>query len=84
VTLKNKKETANGAIINITSITVGTGVFSPSQNCITTLAPGKNCKVSITFTPLTGTTYSDTSTVNSDATNGVQSIPLTGIGKSVN
>jgi centrosomal CEP192-like protein len=84
VTLTNTKKTASGASINITAITVGTSVFSASQNCITTLAPGKHCKVSVTFTPASGITYSDTLTVNSDAANGAQSVSLTGIGKSVN
>jgi hypothetical protein len=87
VTLKNKKKTAGGASINITSATIGTNLFSASTNCNgVSLAPGKNCKVTVTFTPpVTAGTYTDTLTVTSDAANGpTQSVPLSGIGKSVN
>jgi hypothetical protein len=46
------------------------------------LAPGKSCRVTVTFTPPSvAGTYPDTLTVTSNASNGTQQVPLSGIGK---
>ncbi|MGH7840627.1 MAG: hypothetical protein ACREQT_03815 [Candidatus Binataceae bacterium] len=86
VKLTNKKKTASGASINISAATVGTSLFSASTNCNgISLAPGQNCKVTVTFTPPSSAgTFPDSLTVTSNAANGsTLSVPLTGIGRSV-
>ncbi|MGH8325062.1 MAG: SBBP repeat-containing protein, partial [Steroidobacteraceae bacterium] len=81
VKLTNKKKTAGGASINITSATVATAVFAASTNCNgAVLAPGKSCSVTVTFTPSSATTFADTLTVSSNAANGVQKTTLSGVG----
>jgi hypothetical protein len=87
VKLKNEKKTAGGASITITSAAVPAGLFSATSNCNgAILLPGKDCKVTVTFTPPSSAgTFLDTLTVTSDAANGpMQQVPLIGIGKSVN
>ena len=87
IKLINKKKTAGGASIDITGVAVGTSLFSASQNCTgVSIAPGKHCEVTVTFTPsVTAGDYADALSVTSDAANGpTQTIPLTGIAKSVN
>jgi hypothetical protein len=83
VKLINAKKTAGGQDITLGSPTVGTAEFSASANCNgVILAPGKSCKVTVTFTPpTTAATYPDTLTVTSNASNGTQLVPLSGIGK---
>jgi hypothetical protein len=87
IELINKKKTADGASIDIIGVAVGTSLFSASQNCTgISLAPGKHCTVTLTFTPpATAGTYPDTLTVTTDAANGpTRTVRLTGIAKSVN
>ena len=82
VTLKNARKTAGDSSISITNIAVGNPAFSASQNCLGVLAPGKTCKVSVTFTPpQAGGTINDNLTVTSNAANAPTApVSLTGVG----
>jgi hypothetical protein len=57
------------------------GDFSETDNCLdTTIAPGSNCTVNITFKPAATGARSATLTVNSNASNGAQVANLSGTG----
>ncbi len=55
--------------------------FAVKTQCIKTLAPGKTCNVSVTFTPPDTTPQSGELIVNDDAMGAPQMIPLSGTGK---
>ena len=55
--------------------------FAVKTQCIKTLAPGKTCEVTVTFTPTDTTSQSGELIVNDDAMNAPQMIPLSGTGK---
>lgn len=88
VTLRNVK--SNSADLSITSINTETTAFTASQNCLLSLAPGKSCKVTITFKPPAAGNVGDRINddllnVLSNAKNGaLQRVPLIGIRKFVN
>ncbi|HEX5411659.1 MAG TPA: choice-of-anchor D domain-containing protein, partial [Terriglobia bacterium] len=65
--------------LNITSIGV-TGDFSQSNNCGSSLAPGSNCTISVTFLPAATGTRTGSLTVSDDATTSPQTANLTGTG----
>jgi hypothetical protein len=46
-----------------------------------TLAPGKTCKVSVTFTPPDTNGHMGNLTINDDAQGNPQTVPLMGTGK---
>jgi hypothetical protein len=75
VTLKN----TGSAGATISSITAGTG-FAETNTCGSSLAAGASCTVSVTFTPTAASSYSASLTVNSNATDGTLTVPLTGTG----
>jgi parallel beta-helix repeat protein len=64
-------------VLGIASITKGasSGFFSETNNCGTTLAPGANCTISVTFTPGAGT-ESDVITITDNAPGSPQTVPL--------
>ncbi|MEI7743872.1 MAG: peroxidase family protein [Chloroflexota bacterium] len=64
-------------------ITTSGGAFiSPSMgSCPASLAPGKSCKISVTFRPTAITTYTGTLTLVSNGTNSPARVTLTGSGK---
>lgn len=76
VTLTN----AGTSTMTISSITA-TGDYSQTNTCAGTLAAGKNCTISITFTPSAGGTRGGNVTINS-AGNSAQSVLLIGAGAS--
>jgi len=51
------------------------------SQCIKTLAPGKSCKVSVTFTPSDTTPQNGFLTVHDNAQGNPQMIQLSGTGK---
>jgi hypothetical protein len=55
--------------------------FAVKKECKKTLAPGKSCKVSVTFTPPDTTTQNGELTINDDAVGAPQTVDLTGTGK---
>jgi hypothetical protein len=77
VTLKN----TGTATATITSITVGTG-FTETNTCGSSLAAGASCTASVDFAPSTGSSYTASLTVNSNATDSTLTVALTGTGVS--
>ncbi len=80
VTIKNgssKKSKIAVSIINETTV----APFAVKSGCATTLAPGKSCKVSVTFTPADTTARSGNLTINDNEAGAPQQVPLSGTGK---
>jgi hypothetical protein len=79
VTLSN----TGGAALSFTTVAVtGTnaGDFAQTDTCGSSVAPGGNCTISVTFTPtLTGSETSAV-TITDNATNSPQTVTLTGTG----
>jgi hypothetical protein len=77
VTLTNSGD----ADLHIVSI-VASGDFSQTNNCPIngSMAPGKNCKIDVTFTPTREGTRNGYVTISDDALNAPQILPLSGIG----
>ncbi|MFZ1087356.1 MAG: protease pro-enzyme activation domain-containing protein, partial [Terracidiphilus sp.] len=75
VTLQN---TGTGTL-TISSI-AASGVFSQNNGCGVTLAPGANCTISITFTPLADGLVTGTLTVTDNAASSPQTVSLSGTG----
>jgi sugar lactone lactonase YvrE len=69
----------NGVVVGISGIQVGPSVFTQSNDCGTTLAPGASCTVSVTFTAGAYVTYTGTLTVTESA-GAVHKVALTGTG----
>ncbi|TAM82207.1 MAG: choice-of-anchor D domain-containing protein [Acidobacteria bacterium] len=65
--------------LNISSIGV-TGDFSQTNNCGSSVAPGSNCTISVTFVPTATGTRTGSLTVSDNATTSPQSDSLTGTG----
>jgi hypothetical protein len=55
--------------------------FAVKTQCIKSLAPGKTCEVSVTFTPPDDGEHSGELIINDDAMGAPQMIPLKGTGK---
>jgi hypothetical protein len=69
---------AYGAPVNIKSVTVS-GDYAQENNC-KTLNPGKSCTVKVTFSPTATGERPGTLSVESDASNPLLTVGLTGIG----
>jgi subtilase family serine protease len=80
VTIKNSSSKKSRIHISITGETTA-APFAVKSECIKTLAPGKSCKVSVTFTPLNTTEQYGKLTINDDEAGAPQEIPLSGTGK---
>ena len=80
-TAKTVTVTNTGTVtLDINSITIS-GDFAISANtCGTTLAAGKTCKVSVTFTPVVLGALTGTLTFNDNASNSPQTVALSGTG----
>lgn len=76
VTLKN----TGTAVLNISSITPSTYFAVSTKTCGSTLAVGKTCKVSATFTPTKLGKVTGTLTFADNAAGSPQTVPLTGVG----
>ena len=75
VTLTNNLATA----LSISSISVS-GDYTRTNTCGTSLAPGTNCTISVTFTPTATGNRTGTLTVTDGANNSPQTASLTGTG----
>lgn len=67
------------ATLDITSITI-TGPFAQTNTCGTTVQAGKNCAISITFSPKTTGSFTGVVTITDNAANSPQTISLSGTG----
>jgi hypothetical protein len=74
----------NTGVDDLHSIAVSdnTSQFSTSSNCPSTLGPGGTCTITVTFKPTSRGDKTGTVTVSSDASNGSQTIALSGTGTS--
>jgi len=69
------------ATLNISGITLSdTTDFAKTTTCGSTLAAGKTCTISVTFTPAAAQTYNATLSVADDASGSPQTVSLTGAG----
>ncbi len=75
VTLTN----TGGATLDITSITPSSN-YSDTTTCLSTLAAGQSCTISVSFTPTVVGTDNGSVTVVDNASNSPQSVSLTGTG----
>jgi HYDIN/CFA65/VesB-like, Ig-like domain/Abnormal spindle-like microcephaly-assoc'd, ASPM-SPD-2-Hydin len=75
ITLSN----SGTATLNITSIT-GSGDFTESNTCGSTVAAGANCSISVVFTPSVAGTRTGSVTITDDAPGSPQSVGLGGSG----
>ena len=80
VTIKNTSSKNSKIRVMVTGETTS-APFSVKTQCITTLAPGKSCKASVTFTAPDTSPHMGTLTVNDDAQGAQQKIPLSGSGR---
>ncbi len=73
---------SGSATLNISSIAAA-GDFAETNNCPASLNPGTACTVSVTFTPSTTGSISNSLTVTDDATGSPQKLSLSGTGVAV-
>jgi Abnormal spindle-like microcephaly-assoc'd, ASPM-SPD-2-Hydin len=82
VTIKNTSSKASKVSVMLTSEMPSGAPFGiHGEQCVKPLAPGKNCKIEVTFTPTDTSPQMGTLTVNGSASNLPQTIPLDGAGK---
>ncbi len=67
------------ASLTITSVTIS-GPYSQTNTCGTTVKAGKNCTISVTFSPTATGTFTGNLTVTDSATSSPQTVSLTGNG----
>jgi Abnormal spindle-like microcephaly-assoc'd, ASPM-SPD-2-Hydin/Beta-propeller repeat len=75
VTLTNDGD----ATLGVTSVAV-TGDFAQTGTCDSSLAPGANCMISVTFAPTASGTLTGTLSITDDAASSPQTVTLTGTG----
>ncbi len=81
VTIKNTDPKHSGIDVMITGETTTGAPFAVAKQCIKTLAPGKSCKVEVTFTPTDSSPQSGDLIINDNASGAPQMVPLSGTGK---
>ena len=81
VTIKNAGKKKTGLAVSIENESASPSVFAVTSQCDQTLAPGKSCKVSVTFSPTNTTEQSGQLTINDNAIRSPQSVGLSGTGK---
>ena len=82
VTIENHSPKKSGIDVAVTSETTATAApFAVKTQCVKTLAPGKKCKVVVTFSPTDTTPQSGKLIVNDSAMGAPQMIPIFGTGK---
>ncbi len=80
VTIKNGASKKSAITVLVTGESAA-APFAVSSECSTSLAPGKSCKVSVTFSPTDTSAQSGELIINDDETGEPQQIPLSGTGK---
>ena len=80
VMIKNGSSKKSGIAITITGETAA-APFAVSKQCITTLAPGKSCRVSVTFAPPDTSQQTGELIINDDVAGAPQIRRLSGTGK---
>jgi len=67
-------------LLTLGTITVSDAAYSAVTSCASTLAPGAECPVQVTFRPTAGKPYPGTVTVNSNASDSPLTVTLAGAG----
>jgi hypothetical protein len=80
VTIKNTSSKSSKISVMITG-EMTSAPFAVKSQCIKTLAPGKSCKVQVTFSPTDNTRQNGELIVNDNSTEAPQVIPLSGTGR---
>jgi hypothetical protein len=80
VTIKNTSSKKSKIKVTITGETTSSP-FAVKSQCIKTLAPGKSCKVQVTFTPTDTNPQNGNLVVHDDAAGNPQMVPLLGTGQ---
>ncbi len=81
VTIKNSGNKKTGTAVTIEMEGASPSVFSVKSECQKTLAPGKSCKVSVTFKPTDTTERNGSLMISDNVTGSPQSVSLSGMGK---
>ncbi|MGA2411762.1 MAG: choice-of-anchor D domain-containing protein, partial [Candidatus Binataceae bacterium] len=81
VTIKNPGSKKTGLAVNIQQESATALPFEVNSECETTLAPGKSCKVQVTFKPPDTTLQTGSLMIFDNATGSPQSVALSGTGK---
>jgi hypothetical protein len=66
--------------LTLSGITITNTEFSQSNNCAVILAPNTSCTINVTFAPAAAGARSGTLTVQDNASNGPQTVSLSGMG----
>jgi hypothetical protein len=80
VKIKNTDE-KKGASVSITMESASPSTFAVKSECAKTLAPGKSCEVSVTFSPTDTSEQSGQLTIVDELASSPQSVGLSGTGK---
>ncbi len=80
VTIKNQSSKSSGLTVTIAGETASPP-FAVAGQCVTSLAPGKSCKVSVTFDPTDTSEQTGQLTISDDAAGAPQTVQLSGTGK---
>ena len=81
VTIKNASKKKTGLVVYIEAEVAAPPVFTVTSGCTESLAPGKSCKVSVTFSPTDTNPQSAELTINDNEAGAVPAVPLSGTGK---
>ena len=79
--IKNAGSKKTGVSVNIEMEVASPPVFAVKSECAQTLAPGKTCSVSVTFTPTDTTPQIGSLKIYDNVTGSPQSVPISGTGK---
>lgn len=80
VTIKNDSSKSSGVTVMIEGETAAPP-FAVASQCVTSLAPGKSCKVSVTFDPTDTSEQTGQLIINDDDAGPPQTVQLSGTGK---
>jgi sugar lactone lactonase YvrE len=81
VTIKNAGKKRTGLAVSIESESASPPVFAVESECEETLAPGKSCTVSVTFTPADTKRQTGSLMIYDNVIGSPQSVSLSGTGK---
>ena len=77
ITLTN----SGSAVLKVTAVSAGNHrIFSQTNNCVTVIAPGNSCTITVKFSPTAAGTQTGTLGIADNAPGGRQTISLSGVG----
>ncbi len=81
VVLSNPKNRKQDATITIASVTASGAFAVDGASCVGPLAPGHKCAIAVSFAPSSAGAQTGALTITSNASNGTQTVTLSGKGK---